>query len=116
MTDLHALILDLGMAALVEVHTEAELERALKIDATLIGINNRDLKTFHTDLATTERLAKHMPDGVTLVAESGLHSGEDVQRMGQYGAHAVLVGEALIKADDMAAHVRTFSTHKRPQK
>lgn len=114
--DMQTLTRELGMAALVEVHTEAELERALKIGATLIGINNRDLKTFHTDLATTERLARQMPAGITLVAESGLRNGEDVALMGQYGAHAVLVGEALVKAEDMAAHVRTFSSQKRPQK
>lgn len=113
MADLHALTLSLGMAALVEVHTEAEMERALKIGASLIGINNRDLKSFHTDIAVTERLARLVPPHVTLVAESGLHTGDDVQRMGRAGARAVLVGEALVKADDMAAHVRTFSMQAR---
>lgn len=113
MADLQALTHDLGMAALVEVHTEAELERALKIDAKLIGINNRDLKSFHTDLAITERLARLVPADVTLVAESGLRSGDDVQRMGEYGAHAVLVGESLVKAENMAEHVRSFSSQKR---
>jgi len=113
LADFHALIHTLGMAALVEVHTEAELERALKIGASLIGINNRDLKTFHTDIGITEQLARLIPQGVTIVAESGLHSGADVQRMGQAGAHAVLVGEALVKAENMGEHVRTFSTQKR---
>ncbi len=113
MRDLHNLISELGMAALVEVHNENEVERALNIGATLIGINNRDLRTFHEDLNTTARLARLIPSGVTLVAESAIRSSEDVRRMGQYGAHAVLVGEGLIKAGDMAEQVRLFSSQRR---
>lgn len=112
--DLHKLIHELGMAALVEVHTEQELERALKIGATLIGVNNRDLKTFTVDLNTTARLAQLVPPNVTLVAESGIASGEDVKRMGEFGAHAVLVGEALVTAGDIAQRVREFSRQLRP--
>lgn len=113
MRDLHSLITELGMAALVEIHNEAEVERALNIGATLIGINNRDLRTFHEDLNTTARLSRLIPSGVTLVAESAIRSPEDVQRMGEYGAQAVLVGEGLVKAGDMAEQVHLFSSQRR---
>jgi indole-3-glycerol phosphate synthase len=112
-TDLHALITELGMAALVEVHNEAELERALQIEPYLLGINNRDLKTFEVDLSTTERLAQQVPDAITLVAESGIHTGADVRRMGQVGARAVLVGESLVKSGDVAAKVRELGGQPR---
>ncbi len=111
--DLHILITELGMAALVEVHNEAELERALKIGASLIGVNNRDLRTFHEDLTTTDRVAALVPPDVTLVAESAIRSVEDVHRMGTYGAHAVLVGEGLVKAKDIATEVRLYSSQQR---
>jgi indole-3-glycerol phosphate synthase len=111
--DLHTLITELGMAALVEVHNEAELERALAIGATLIGVNNRDLRTFQEDLSTTARVAALVPDGVTLVAESAIRSVEDVRRMGSYGARAILVGEGLVKAKDMASEVRSYSSQPR---
>jgi indole-3-glycerol phosphate synthase len=111
--DLQSLIHELGMAALVEVHNEAEMERALKIGATLIGINNRDLKTFHEDLGVTTRVSKLAPADVTLVAESSIRNPDDVRQMGEYGAHAVLVGESLVKADNMALQVRDFSSQPR---
>jgi indole-3-glycerol phosphate synthase len=111
--DLHSLITELGMAALVEVHNEAELERALAIGATLIGVNNRDLRTFHEDLNTTARVAARVPPDVILVAESAIRSAEDVYRMGTYGARAVLVGEGLVKAKDMAGEVRLYSSQER---
>lgn len=113
LADLHALITDLGMAALVEVHDEADLTRALRASPPLLGINNRDLKTFHVDLATTARLARQVPDGVTLVAESGIFTGADVRQMGRMGAHAVLVGEALVTSGDIAAKVRELSSQPR---
>lgn len=113
--DLHNLIRELGMSALVEVHNEAELERALKIDAKLIGVNNRDLRTFHEDLNTTARVAELVPDDVTLVAESAIRSSADVLKMGELGAHAVLVGEGLVKADNIAQQVRNFSSQSRPK-
>jgi indole-3-glycerol phosphate synthase len=113
LADLHSLIIELGMAALVEVHNEEELERALKIGAKLIGVNNRDLRTFHEDLDTTARLAKLVPSDVTLVAESAIRSAADVKRMGELGAHAVLVGEGLVKSGDIGAAVRQFSSQKR---
>lgn len=113
LADLHTLIRELGMTPLVEVHHEAELERALRLQPQVIGVNNRDLKTFHVDLGVTERLAKLMPPQVTLVAESGIMSAEDVYRMGQLGAHAVLVGESLVKSGDIATSVQAYSSQKR---
>lgn len=113
LADLHALIAGLGMAALVEVHNESELERALAIRPRLIGINNRDLKTFNVDLRTTARLAAHVPAGVTLVAESGIRDGADVRHMGRAGAHAVLVGETLVTAASPGNMVRELSRQPR---
>lgn len=116
LANLHALIVELGMAALVEVHDEAELARALTLGASLIGVNNRDLRTFTVALATTERLARLVPPDVALVAESGIFSADDVRRMGAVGAHAVLVGEALVTAPDVAARVRELSSQPREVK
>lgn len=113
LADLHNLTLHLGMTPLVEVHSEAELERALNVGAQLIGVNNRDLKTFDVDLNTTASIAALVPDDVTLVAESGLKSVTDVYNMGKLGAHAVLIGEGLVTAHDMAATVRAFSSQER---
>jgi len=101
------------MGALVEVHDEREMERALTLGATLIGVNNRDLKTFREDLSITERLARMIGPDVTLVAESAMRSPQDVARMGRAGAHAVLVGEGLIKAADRALAVREYSAQPR---
>jgi indole-3-glycerol phosphate synthase len=115
LADLFALIRDLGMSPLVEVHNEAELERALTIGAALIGVNNRDLKTFAVDLGTTERLARLLPASaaVTLVAESGIQTADDVRVMGEAGARAVLVGEALVKSGAaLIDRVREFSAVK----
>ena len=115
LADLRALIAELGMAALVEVHNELELDRALTAGAALIGVNNRDLKTFHEDLGTTERIARLVPEGVTLVAESAIRSAADVRKMGRLGAEAVLVGEGLVKADNIGAQVRLFSSQPKDQ-
>jgi indole-3-glycerol phosphate synthase len=100
----------IGLSALVEVHDADELARALKCGATLIGVNNRDLRTFKEDLSLTERLAAFVPPDVTLVAESAMRSLDDVRRMGRAGVHAVLIGEGLVKADNIAAQVRAFSS------
>ena len=97
-----------GCDALVEVHDEAELERALKADARIIGVNNRDLKSFHVDLATSERLAAHIPSGVVRVAESGIRVRADVQRLRAAGFHAFLVGESLLRQQDRAAAVEAL--------
>ena len=104
--DLHTLTTDLGMAALVEVHNEDETERALKLGASLIGINNRDLQTFSTDLTVTQRLAKRIPLDKLIVSESGIHKRADVQLLQMAGAHALLVGESLLRADDVGAKIR----------
>ena len=113
LSELCALTHQLGMSPLVEAHNEWEMERALRLDAKLIGINNRDLKTFHVDLATTARLANMVDDDFLLVAESGIFSAADVQKMGRLGAHAILVGEALMKAPDTVALVRELSSQPR---
>ena len=93
----------LGMAALVEVHDELELKRALEVGAGIIGINNRDLATFTTDLDTTIRLLEGVPEDIFVVSESGIRVLEDVNRLGCAGVDAVLVGESLLRASDPGA-------------
>ena len=97
-----------GLDVLVEVHDERELEWAVAAGATLVGVNNRDLGTFVTNLRTTERLAPLIPAGTVLVAESGLHSAADVRRMVAAGAHAVLIGEAFMAAPDPGVALAEF--------
>ena len=99
----------LGMHALVEVHDGEEARRAVDSGATLIGINNRDLRSFHTDLATTERIAPQLPNGTTIVGESGIHSVEDAARMAAAGCDLILVGESLILQNDRVAATRQLS-------
>jgi indole-3-glycerol phosphate synthase len=102
----HQLASDGGLTALVEVHDEAELERALAAGATAIGVNNRDLKTFTVDLGMTERLAAKLRGmDKLLVAESGIHTRGDVERLANCGAGAILVGESLMKHADISAKV-----------
>jgi len=96
----------LGLAALVETHDESEAYRALDAGAQIIGINNRDLKTFKVDLVTTERVAAEIPSDKIIVAESGIHTAEDVARVHQAGAHAILVGESLMRSENIADKVR----------
>jgi indole-3-glycerol phosphate synthase len=98
--DLHARARDLGLTVLVEVHDEAELERAVDLGAVLIGVNARDLKTLRVDDTTFARLAPQIPDGVVKVAESGIRSREDVMTYVAAGADVVLVGEALVRRAD----------------
>jgi indole-3-glycerol phosphate synthase len=97
-----------GMDALVEVHDEEEMARAVALGAPVVGINNRDLRTFTVDLGVTERLAPLAPDSAVVVAESGIFGAEDVQRLHRAGASAVLVGEGLITAADRAGAVRNL--------
>ena len=105
LTELLALARSLGLEALVEVHDEQELERALAAGAQIIGVNNRDLRTFDVDLAVTERLRPLIPADKVLVAESGIHTRADVERLRALGVHGVLIGEALVLADDAAAKI-----------
>ena len=118
----HSLAVEAGLAALVEVHDEAELDRALALEAPLVGVNNRDLRSFKVDLATTERLAARLagsrkpsaangtespgPSLPVLVAESGIHARADVERVARTGAQAVLVGEALMRGGDVRSKIR----------
>ena len=107
--DLLAAAKGLGLGALVETHTAAELDVALGAGATVVGINNRDLRTFETRLETTLGLLPAIPPGVTVVSESGFATPADVRRVVSAGAHAVLVGEGLVKAKDIGAAVRELA-------
>ena len=98
----------LMLDVLVEVHDLPEMERALELGADLIGINNRNLKTFEVDLATTESLAEEVPDEVLLVSESGIKTPEDAMRVLEAGANAVLIGEALMRANDPTREVEAY--------
>ncbi len=106
--DLIAQARDLEMDALVEVHDEEQIERALAAGAEMIGINNRDLRTFEVDLATTERLRPLIPSDKVVISESGIFTKEDVERLIACGVHAILVGEALITAKDVREKMREF--------
>lgn len=108
--DYLALTHSLTMHALVEIHDEADLARALNADANIIGINNRNLADFTVDLATTERLAPRIPKEKIIVAESGVFTRADVERCARAGADAVLVGEALMKAQDVGAKVKELAS------
>ena len=97
-----------NMDAIAEVHDRGELDRALRLDCRMIGINNRDLKTFKTTLETTEKLAAGVPDDRIVVAESGIASHADLVRLTKCGVHAFLVGETLMRAPDVAAATRSL--------
>ena len=99
---------DWGMDALIEVHDEAELERAAKLKSRMIGVNNRNLKTFETSLDTTRRLARLAPADRLLVSESGLFTPEDLRDIARYGARCFLIGESLMRQDDVAAATRAL--------
>ena len=108
LADLLAQVQNLGMAALVEVHTAAELEQALCFAPRLVGINNRDLHDFKVDLQICLDLRRAIPPGVTVVAESGIHTAADVARLAEAGMDAMLVGEALVTAPDPAQKIRSL--------
>ncbi len=97
---------ELGMIGLVEIHDERELERALKANAGIIGINNRDLATFKVNIHTTLRIIKEIPRGKIIVSESGINSRGDVQRLADAGVHAILVGESIVTARDVGEKIR----------
>lgn len=99
----------LWMQCLVEVHDRTELQTALDVGADIIGINNRDLTTFTTDLSVTEQLAPRIPRGKVIVSESGINSRDDLRQLGEMGVNAVLVGEALVTAPDIGGKVRELT-------
>jgi indole-3-glycerol phosphate synthase len=103
---LHQKATELGLSSLVEIHTEAEAHLALDIGAELIGINNRDLRTFDISLDVTSRIAPLLPTNVTIVSESGIHTAADVALVQKAGARAVLVGQSLMTSSDLAAKLR----------
>jgi len=113
LAELHALGVELGLATLVEVHSEAELDRALPLGAQLVGVNARDLATFSEDLGVAERMAARLPPAVIAVAESAIRAPADLQRVADAGFDAVLVGEALVRAADPADAVRALATTSR---
>ena len=104
--ELDGLAGEIGLDVLVEVHNEDELEDALATGASLIGVNNRDLHTFTTDLGVSERLRPMIPQDRTMVTESGIHSRDDVKRLGQCGIQAFLVGEAFMRRKDPGGALR----------
>jgi indole-3-glycerol phosphate synthase len=108
LAELHALAIELGLDALVEIHDEPELERALAVGANLVGVNQRDLVTFEVDTDRAVRMAPQMPAGVVRVAESGVRGVEDATELARAGYHAVLVGESLVTAGDHAAAVASL--------
>jgi indole-3-glycerol phosphate synthase len=106
--DFFALARELSLHVLVETHHERELDTVLEWlpNVRLIGINNRDLRTFATDLGVTMRLAKRIPADKLIVSESGIHKREDVERLLEVGVHAMLVGESLIRSDDIGRKIQ----------
>lgn len=113
--ELYSAAVHWNMDALVEVHDEAELDRALKLGARMIGINNRDLRTFETTLATTERLAPRVPKGHLLVGESGVFTPADLSRLAGAGVKAFLVGESLMRQPDVTLATRNLLAPDKPK-
>ena len=108
MAEIEAAALERGMDVLVEVHNEAEMHRAARLKSRLIGVNNRDLKRFVTDLGTTERIAPLAPEGALLVSESGINSHADLRRLEASGIRTFLIGESLMRQPDIAAATRAL--------
>jgi indole-3-glycerol phosphate synthase len=113
-TELEAAAFDMGMDVLVEVHDAPELERALRLKSPLLGVNNRNLKTFETTLDTTRELSKLAPAEKLLVCESGLSNAQDLANMAAYGARTFLIGESLMRQDDVKAATKTLLANPVP--
>ncbi|TNE41941.1 MAG: indole-3-glycerol phosphate synthase TrpC [Alphaproteobacteria bacterium] len=111
--ELEETALALNMSVLLEVHNEEELERALTLKSPLLGVNNRNLKTFETTLETTERLAAQVPEDRLLISESGIHTPEDLARLAKCRAYSFLIGESLMRQDDVEAATRRLSALSR---
>jgi indole-3-glycerol phosphate synthase len=116
LADLHAHARELGLAVLVEVHDDAELDRALAVEPQLVGVNARNLASFAEDLATGERMVDRIPASVVAVAESAIRSVDDAHRMASVGFDAVLVGEALVRSADPATLVRDMCSVPVPRR
>ena len=114
MAEIEAAALERDMDVLVEVHNEVEVERAARLQSRLIGVNNRDLKRFITDIGITERLAPRMPEGTLLVSESGISSHADLVRLSACGAQAFLVGESLMRQPDITTATRALLKGESP--
>ncbi|MEW6536102.1 MAG: indole-3-glycerol phosphate synthase TrpC [Candidatus Auribacterota bacterium] len=99
---------ELTLDYILEVHDENDLDKAIKVNPAVIGINNRDLKTFHVDIRTTERLKKNIPAGTVIIGESGVHAETDVQYLNDLGIDAVLIGEGLMKYDDVKSQFHSL--------
>ena len=106
--DLHAVIVDLKMTALVELYDSANIEAVLACNPTLVGVNNRDLNTFEIDLHHSIRVKQNLPDGIAMVSESGIFTNQDVQLMAENNVDAILVGESLMRADDIDLAVKSL--------
>jgi indole-3-glycerol phosphate synthase len=106
MRDFYRLATSLGLDVIVEAHNEEDLDKALAIDAAIIGINNRDLHTFKVDITTTQRLIRLVPPGKIIVSESGIKQYEDIMFLKSLGVNAVLIGEAFMETDDIASKMR----------
>ena len=115
LANLHSLARHLGLDVLVEIHDEADARRILPLATPLVGINNRDLAHFHTDTSQSARIAALLPPNTSVVAASGIHSADDVQRALASGLRRFLVGESLVRSPDPAALLRQWTSHRAPE-